>query len=50
MNTEEWIKQLIEVESVITWEGFELSRTLTPDEQSRAKEIVASGSGGAFDY
>lgn len=50
MDAIEWIKQLIEVESVITWEGFELSRILTPDEQSRAKEIVASGSDGAFDY
>lgn len=50
MNTIDWIKQLIEVESVLKYEGFELTRTLTPEEQSKAKEIVAVGTNGNFVY
>lgn len=46
----DWIKQLIEVESVLKYEGFELTRTLTPEEQSKAKEIVAVGTNGNFVY
>lgn len=50
MNTIDWIKQLIEVESVLKYVGFELTRTLTEEEQSKAKEIVAVGTNGNFVY
>lgn len=50
METIEWIKQLIDVESVITWEGHDIVRTLTQEEQAKAKDIVSIGSEDAFVY
>lgn len=50
MASIEWIKQLIEVESVITWKGYDIVRTLTQEEQAKAKDIVSAGSEDAFVY